>query len=92
MNAQITVSTKGQVVIPKDVRDRFGFDAGERLDVVERPDGVLLRKTAREKGDNFEEITSKIRSILKYNGPRVSVEEMHDAVAEMWASGGPKYR
>jgi AbrB family looped-hinge helix DNA binding protein len=38
MNLQTTVSSKDQVVIPKDVRDRLKITAGERLEVVERPE------------------------------------------------------
>jgi AbrB family looped-hinge helix DNA binding protein len=92
MNAQIKVSTKGQIVIPKDVRERFGIHAGEHMDMLERPDGILLRKAKRKSGVTFEEATAKIRQIIKYDGPTVSIEEMNEAIAEMWSSGGPKYR
>lgn len=92
MNAQIKLSTKGQVVIPKDVRDRFDFSAGDRLDVVERHDGVLLRKASTKRGKSIEEVTANLRSIVCYNGPPVSIEEMDEAIADMWKSGGPKYQ
>lgn len=38
-----TVSTKGQVILPKAVRDRRHWDAGTELVVEDTPDGVLLR-------------------------------------------------
>lgn len=91
MNARTTVSAKGQVVIPKDVRDRLKLAAGDKLEVVERPDGVLLRKPAVKSGESFEEITARIRSRINYQGPPVSLEEMDQAIADMWARGGPNY-
>ena len=37
------VSTKGQVILPKAIRQRRRWDAGTRLVVEDTPDGVLLR-------------------------------------------------
>lgn len=44
MNARTKVSPKGDVAIPKDVRDRLAWAPGTPLEVVETPDGVSLRK------------------------------------------------
>ena len=38
-----TVSTKGQVILPKAIRDQLRWDAGTRLTVVHTADGVLLK-------------------------------------------------
>ena len=38
-----TVSTKGQVILPKAVRRSLGWEAGMRLVVEDTPEGVLLR-------------------------------------------------
>ncbi len=38
-----TVSTKGQVILPKAIRQRHEWDAGTRLIVEETADGVLLK-------------------------------------------------
>ncbi|WP_419808088.1 AbrB/MazE/SpoVT family DNA-binding domain-containing protein [Sphingomonas sp.] len=91
MNAYTTLSGKGQVVIPKDVRDRLRLAPGDRLDVVERPDGVLLRRTVAPDGDGFDEITARIRNRVKYRGPVVSVEEMNGAISKLWTSSGPRW-
>ncbi|HET7831470.1 MAG TPA: AbrB/MazE/SpoVT family DNA-binding domain-containing protein [Gallionella sp.] len=40
--ATLTVSSKGQVVLPADIRRRLGLMAGTRLEIVEEPDGVRL--------------------------------------------------
>ena len=38
-----TMTTKGQVTIPLDVRQRLGLDAGDRIEFVEIEDGVVDR-------------------------------------------------
>ena len=39
----ITVSTKGQVVIPKVLRVAMGLTAGSPLEIEATPEGLLLR-------------------------------------------------
>ena len=42
-----TVSTKGQVILPKAVREHRNWSPGTRLIVEETADGVVLRPAAR---------------------------------------------
>ena len=42
-NARTIVSTKGQVILPKAIRDHQQWTAGTRLIVEETANGVLLR-------------------------------------------------
>jgi len=85
------MSAKGQVVIPKDVRDALGLKPGQALDVVQTAGGVMLRPVAHKSGRSFDEITAEIRSLVSYDGPRIPVEDMDRAIVEMWASGGPRW-
>ncbi|VVS98203.1 AbrB family transcriptional regulator [Sphingomonas sp. EC-HK361] len=85
MNARTTISAKGQVVIPKDVRDALGLKPGQALDVTQTAGGVLLRPVTQKSGRSFEEITDSIRARIKYDGPPVSIEEMNLTIREAWA-------
>ena len=38
-----TVSTKGQVILPKAIRQALRWEAGMRLTIESTPDGVLLK-------------------------------------------------
>lgn len=41
-----TISSKGQVTVPAEVREQFGLDAGTVILFEVRKEGVLLRKGA----------------------------------------------
>ena len=49
------VTTKGQVTIPKEIRDRLGIGPGSEVEFVERDDGIFLQKQADSSGRTFEE-------------------------------------
>ena len=83
MTAQTRLSAKGQVVIPKDVRDRLGLLEGTVFDVVERGNEVILkRRDAQPKGITAAEAVREIRSFYRYEGPPVSLDEMREAASK----------
>lgn len=71
-----TVSTKGQVILPKAIRDRRGWDAGARLLVEETAEGVLLKRAPAFAATRPEEVFAMLSS----RGAPRSVEEMEAAV------------
>ena len=87
MNAKTTLSAKGQVVIPKDVRDALGLKAGQELDVIRTQGGVLLTPVHKKSGRTNEEIFARIREITPpHNGAPVSIEDMDRAIDAMFAA------
>lgn len=72
------VSTKGQVVLPKAIRDKHAWKVGTRLIVEDRPDGVLLKPIEEKKKLTIDDWAG----IVKYKGPPKSVEEMNAAIEE----------
>ncbi|HAF40193.1 MAG TPA: AbrB family transcriptional regulator [Sphingobium sp.] len=84
MSGKTTLSAKGQVVIPKDVRDQLGLAPGQVLDVVPMGGGVFLKPQHRKSGRSFEEIMAGIRARIHYDGPTVTIEEMNETIAECW--------
>ena len=87
MNMQTRVSAKGQVVIPKDVRDRLRFAPGTELEVIESGDSVTLRHVRPPKTKTFEECDARIRARIKYTGPRYTAEQEREAVDQMFRDG-----
>ena len=72
-----TVSTKGQVILPKAIRDARHWPPGTRLTVEETADGVLLRPTPAFHPTRVADIFGSMR----HHGPALSVEEMDAAIA-----------
>jgi AbrB family looped-hinge helix DNA binding protein len=72
-----TVSTKGQVILPKAIRERRGWGPGTPLLVEETPEGVLLKPAPLFKPTRPEEVFG----MLHYAGAPKTVEEMDEAIA-----------
>ena len=75
--AKTKLSSKGQVIIPKQVRERHGWGPGTELDVEEMDDAVLLRPARKFPATTVADVFG----CLKYDGPPLTVEQMHAAVA-----------
>ncbi len=72
-----TVSTKGQVVIPREIRQHYGWGAGTQLEVEEFEDGVIFREIRAFPVTRIEDLIG----CLDYSGPSKTLEEMEKAVA-----------
>lgn len=84
------MSAKGQVVIPKATRERWHFGPGTQLEVVETDEGVLLKPRRPRGGETFDEVTARLRKIVHYDGPIVSIAEMNATIASEWARSGER--
>jgi antitoxin PrlF len=73
--ATATLTTKGQVTIPKEVREHLGVDTGDRLSFVVQEDGTVV----------VEPITRHVRDLgglLKRSRHRpISISEMDEGIA-----------
>jgi AbrB family looped-hinge helix DNA binding protein len=70
------LSTKGQVILPKTIRQRRNWEAGTRLVVEDTPDGVLLKAAPIFAPTRPEEVAG----MLAYRGPPKTPEEMDAAI------------
>lgn len=84
MNAQAKFSTKGQIVIPKDVRDRYRFIDGQIVDVIETADGVLLKRPSTAKAASLDEALARIRKVVRYSGPRINEKDWDVGIDRMF--------
>jgi AbrB family looped-hinge helix DNA binding protein len=80
------VSSKGQIVIPKAIRESKGFVTGSKVEFVDHPDGVLLKRPERAARYTLEDLS---RVLPRYEGPPVTdemiKESMEEAMRERWA-------
>src|SRR5882724_10398375 len=71
-----TVSTKGQVILPKAIRQRRHWEPGTRLVVEDTPNGVLLRPAPVFAPARPEDVAG----MLAYRGSPKTLEEMDAAI------------
>lgn len=76
---KVTLSTKGQVVIPKEIREAHGWEEGEVLEVVDSPAGVTFRTASPFKRTTVEEVGG---CLYRPGRKAVSIEEMNAAAQE----------
>jgi AbrB family looped-hinge helix DNA binding protein len=89
------LSAKGQIVIPKDVRDRMRLEVGEAFEVVDRGNEIVLRRSSRASDCqqlSVAEAAAAIRKIVNYTGPRISNEDIARAGPEMAAAKYERFK
>ncbi|NVN88632.1 MAG: AbrB/MazE/SpoVT family DNA-binding domain-containing protein [Rhodopseudomonas sp.] len=72
-----TVSTKGQVILPKAIRERRQWTSGTRLEVEDTPDGVLLRQVPLFRETQPNEVFAS----LPHKGAAKTLAEMDAGIA-----------
>lgn len=70
------ISSKGQVVLPKSLRESQNWESGTELAVEIRDEGIFLREL-----NPFPETSvDRVFGCLKYNGKAKKVTEMNQAI------------
>jgi AbrB family looped-hinge helix DNA binding protein len=72
-----TVSTKGQVILPKAIRDQLHWDPGTRLMVEDTDGGVLLKAVPVFPPTRSEDVFGSLR----HSGAAKTLEEMDAGIA-----------
>ncbi len=74
------VSTEGQVMLPKAVRERRDWTTGTRLVVEDTPEGVLLKEAPAFAPTDPSSVFGMLRDL--YKGEPKTIEEMDAALLE----------
>ena len=70
-----TLTSKGQITLPKEIRDRLGLAAGSMLDFQVLPDNTITARAVKPDA-------RRIRGLLKSPHPDpLTVEQMDEAVS-----------
>ncbi len=77
----LTVTSKGQVTLRKDLLNHLGVQPGETIAVEKLPDGRIEVRAARRTG----EISDAFDFLKRENGPSLSIEDMNEVAARGWA-------
>ena len=74
--ATTRLSTKGQIILPKNVRESRAWGPGTEFTVEERSDGVLLRPASRFPATDLKQVAGCLRTKGKSRTP----EQMRTAI------------
>jgi len=66
------MSSKGQVVIPEDIRDKLGLTTGAQFVVIGENDVVILKTITRPSMRDFDSLIKKARRQARSSGMRRS--------------------
>lgn len=78
-----SMSSRGQIVIPKEIRNRMDLDANDKFIVYEDDDTIVLKKIKKpNKNDftKFKEMVQKTRKYAKNSG--ISEKDLEKAIKE----------
>ena len=75
-----TLTSKGQITIPREIRERLHLRVGSRIDFIVEPSGQVVLKPL---DSNFRSIRGIVRSRRKRP---VSIKEMNEAIAQGYSS------
>ncbi|MCX5875987.1 MAG: AbrB/MazE/SpoVT family DNA-binding domain-containing protein [Deltaproteobacteria bacterium] len=73
-----SLSSKGQVIIPKPIRSLHNWRPGQKLQVIDMEDGILLKAA-----QPFTETTlEQVAACLPYLGKAKTLAEMEEAIRQ----------
>jgi AbrB family looped-hinge helix DNA binding protein len=72
----VKLSSNGRISLPKNIISRYNWSEGQKLQVIDTGDGILLKSVQSFKTTQLDEVVG----ILKHSGKTVSLEEMEEAI------------
>jgi AbrB family looped-hinge helix DNA binding protein len=78
------LSSRGQVVIPEEIRNRLGLEPGAQFVVVGEGDVVILKALKPPKMEEFKALLDRVQKAAKAAG--VTPEDVEKAIREVRAS------
>lgn len=80
VSEEATVTSKGQVTIPKRIRDALDIDAGTEVEFVLEDDGTISVRPKRPPMDRLREIKERLA------GRNVDIDRMRRESKDAWES------
>ena len=77
----LTITTKGQVTLKRDLLKHLGVEPGEKVVAEKLPDGRIVVRAWEPSGS----ITDFIGSLSKKRGPKLTIEELNEIARQGWS-------
>jgi AbrB family looped-hinge helix DNA binding protein len=82
----VTMSTKGQIVVPKEIRRRAGIDAGDKLEISLEDGRVQLRKAGKPPRQRLKIKINKSSGMPYFDAPKDAPTITLDWIKEQLAN------
>ena len=70
-----TLTSKGQITVPRDVRKELGLEPGTKVSFVHNAEGdIVVQRVGRS--------VKELSGALPYSGPALTIHEMDEAVGK----------
>lgn len=79
--SKLTITSKGQVTLRKDLLQHLGVGPGQQVDVEKLPDGRIEVRAVEAK-HNIREFFGMLK---RPDGPAFTIEEIKEATERAWA-------
>lgn len=79
--ATTKLSSKGQIVIPEDIRNDLGLKEGDQFIVIGKGDAVILKTISPPRIEQFEPLLAQARAQVKKAGVKKS--DLNAAIAKV---------
>jgi len=76
----VKMSPKGQLVVPKDIRESAEFNPSDRFIAVQVEDGVMFKKISFDVEEEYEKLSRKVQE--RFEDKEISEEEVEDAIEQ----------
>lgn len=89
-NAESTLSTKGQLIIPKSIREHHNWDAGQKFTIELKDGGIFYKPKSLFPETTLEDVAGALSDL--YDGPPKTLEDMEkgieQGIKEVWGDHG----
>ncbi|OGO92403.1 MAG: hypothetical protein A3F41_00335 [Coxiella sp. RIFCSPHIGHO2_12_FULL_44_14] len=66
--ATTKLSSKGQIVIPEEIRDKLGLHSGDKFIVIAEKDVIILKSIEPPSMKDFDRLITEVRKAAKESG------------------------
>ncbi len=77
----VKMSPKGQLVVPKEIREQSGFESADRFIALPVEDGVIFKKIDIDVTKEYERLSKRVQE--RFQREELSEDEVEDAIE--WA-------
>lgn len=86
MNTSYSITSKGQITLPKQLREAIGLTSSHRVSFEQRGDQIIIRKEP-----TLAEVSARLQRKFRRSGLAPASQEDYDQARQTFADQGGKW-